>query len=121
MSADPASRALRALAADLAALGDDDLDAILGELDAPSRERLLDLIAAFRRGDAPAPAAPAPVDAPELSPWLAGRLRGEVPDLTASALQALRAAAAAAGWAERPAARPAPARRSVLSRLGLGR
>lgn len=121
MSAEPASRALRAMAADLAALGEADLDAVLGELDPSDRSRLLELIAAFRSGDRLAGAPPAAVPAPALSPWLTRRLAGEAPDLTPRALEALRSAAAAVGWAPRSAGSSAPNRRPLLSRLGLGR
>lgn len=121
MRAEADSRAIRTMAAELASLADDDLHAILAELDIASRERLLGLIAAFRQGDAPfAPAAPEG-PAAALSPWLVRRLEGDEPALAPHALTALREAAAAVGWVRSPPARPAPERPGLLARLGLVR
>lgn len=65
-------RVLRAVVADLALLDDDDVDAILAELDPPGRVRLLALLRSFRSGpEAPAGAQEATLP---VSDWLNRRL-----------------------------------------------
>ena len=119
MQAEPRSRALRAMVADLAALGDEDLKAVLNDLDAPSRDRLLDWIAAFRRGDDRR--VEAADGAPEFSPWLLQRLSDGTSNLAPHALETLRTAAAAEGWTLKGPAPRDPGRAGFLLRLGLGR
>lgn len=119
------SRALRALVAEMAQLGDGDLQAILDDLDGAGRSRLMELMEAFRAGDVATPdvAATSGLNAITPGDWLLARLRPEDPTgarMTPHALQALRRAALTAGWAEVPATPPRrPDHGGLRARLGL--
>lgn len=91
------NRALRSLVGEMAALGDEDLRAILDPFDADDRSRLMDLIESFRRGETPVEAAPVIAG---LSDWLTLRLDDASirhSGMTEHAVAALRSAAAMAG------------------------
>jgi hypothetical protein len=118
------SRALRALVAEMAQLAEDDIQAILDDLDVGSRARLTALIETFRGGDNPAAYAPPPEGAATSAPgdWLLARLQPRDPaasGMTSHALQALHRAAQGAGWSGAPASVAAPDQRGLLARLGL--
>lgn len=120
------SRALRALVAEMAQLGDDDLQAILDDLDSGARARLTVLIETFRAGDGPAAYAPQPGESVAAAPsdWLLARLRPRdtaASGMTPHALQALKRAAQEAGWTDTPASPVSTAadQRGLLARLGL--
>lgn len=127
-------RALRRLVTDLARAAPEDVEAILGQLDGPRRQRVRALLSSYLAGDEPPPVrAPPPVREPPgpagVSPWLAARLdpaasahagraqgvRRKVDrygrdlglefSMTAHALEALRASAAEA--APGPGSEPA--------------
>lgn len=112
MAASGSNRALRALVAELADLGDIDLESILADLEPGERSHLLELMAEYRTGEARPDAETG--RAPELSPWLNDRLTAPAPPgVTPEATDALRQAAADRGWrsaspgrAARPARRP---------------
>ncbi|HYC68871.1 hypothetical protein [Brevundimonas sp.] len=97
MSASGSNRALRALVAELAELGDRDLKAILVDLDAGERDCLLELMAEYRDGGGNPEGAQGPDLA--LSDWLTGRLREKVSSgMTTFAAEALRQSATSMGW-----------------------
>ena len=118
------SRALRTLVAEMAQLDDDDLQAILDDLDIGSRARLMDMIESFRNGDGPVRAETGVPDAALVpTEWLQARLRPRDPaasGMTPYALQALRRAAMNAGWTDAAAAvERRPDQRGLLAVLGL--
>lgn len=117
------SRALRALVAELALLGDEDLQAILDDLDALARTRLLGMIDRFRSGEGVAvPAALTPASTADLGDWLLTRLNPRNPEatgMTPHALQALRQAARESGWSSAAPVTAAPGPRGLLGRLGM--
>jgi hypothetical protein len=73
-----AERELRRMVVDLAALLPEDREAVLGELDAPQRRVLEDMLRAFNgealAAEAVAPDAVAGCDASKFSPWLVERM-----------------------------------------------
>lgn len=121
LAKDP-GRALRSAVAELAGLADEDVQAILSELDATSRRRLTELLEDYHRGDLPVPAATrVPLD---LAPWLAERVsgggEGRTWTMTPHASQTLARIAAGHGWTT-PAVKRAPVgvTRGLLARVGL--
>lgn len=121
MSAD--SKALLALVADLAQLGDEDIQAILGELDPDARRRLDALMARYRQGDHAPTVDNAPIT--PLSGWLTDRLAvnddARSTGMTPHGSETLRRIARMHGWSPTRDAAAAPSpRRPLLSRLGRG-
>ena len=126
-------RALRRMAADLAALHADDAAAILGELTAAERAKIEVLLSEYTDGPQLAPPPPpAPVkecDIAQLSPWLAERVRAELPQgisMTREAHQLLRNCAvelypAPAGPAPSGPGRLARMARRAMSIMSLSR
>lgn len=114
------SKALRSVVADLAHLRDDDVEAILADLDAPSRNRLADLLNAYRKGDA-GDGASALTPALDIAPWLSDRLaaaqQGQHGGMTAHAVQALQRIAADQGWSGSPVEARRPAQRGLIDRM----
>lgn len=124
MRADGSHRALMSLVAELAQLGDGDVQAILADLDAASRERLDDLLDAYRRGDTVVAAASRVRGSLTLSPWLTDRLAlnddARSTGMSLHASGALRRIAASHGW--RPPGSAGHATRDarpLLARMGL--
>lgn len=126
MAASGSTRLLRSMVADLARLGDDDLQAILDELDGASRQRLTGLLHDYQQGETVvSTSSPIPAGA-VLSDWLIDRLsdadstagRG----LTPAARQALRKAALEHGWSAPPSPpRSAGLRHALAARIGWNR
>lgn len=122
MSAREPGRALRSAAAELARFADEDVQAILSELDMASRRRLTELLDDYHRGDLPGPVAAG--FRLDLTPWLAERVSGggesKAWAMTAHASRTLARIAAEHGWTT-PAARSAPGGRAqgLLARVGL--
>lgn len=120
MPARDSGRTLRSVAAELAQLTDDDVEAILSELDAAARRRLTALLGEYHRGGPPAAAPATPGRDLQLTSWLAERVSGAGGTMTAHAARALARVAAEQGWAP-PIADGAPARttQGLLARIGL--
>lgn len=116
------SRALRSVVADLAQLRDEDVQAILADLDLPSRDRLAGLLEAYKNGDAsngsPVPA----LAAIGVGPWLSDRLsagrQGHPGGMTPYAIQALQRIAADQGWSASPVEMRPPAPQRLIDRMG---
>lgn len=117
-------RALLTLVADLAQLGDGDVQIILQDLEPPERNRLVELLDAYRRGETVEPKAPAATAGVMLSPWLTDRLsqndESRTTGMTLHASEALRRIAMRQGEAETHAGgHSARDARPLLARLGL--
>ena len=126
MPARQPGRALRSAAAELTLFAEEDVQAILSELDVASRRRLTELLDGYRGGDLPARAATASPSAhrPDLASWLAERMSGggEVRTwtMTPHASQTLVRIAADQGWTTSTARSEAGLRTpGLLARLGL--
>lgn len=121
MLADP-GRALRSAAAELSGFADEDVQAILSELDMASRRRLTELLDDYHRGDLPGPAATGV--RLNLTSWLAERVSGggesRAWTMTSHASQTVARIAAEHGWTT-PTVRSAPVggTRGLLARVGL--
>lgn len=115
------SKTLRSLVADLAQLRDEDVEAILADLDLPSRSRLEDLLGAYKRGDACDESSTSAPRGVVVSPWLSDRLstarQGQYGGMTAHAAQALQRAAANQGWSGSPVEVRQPGQRSLIDRM----
>ncbi|GLK50161.1 hypothetical protein GCM10017620_31350 [Brevundimonas intermedia] len=112
------SRALRRIAADMAQLDIEDVQAIFAELAAPSRSRMVALIAGFKAGALKRPEGALEPSASPYSPWLETRLARMDPSglMTDQARAALRRLAAESGWTG--AARPTPRAKGFAAILG---
>lgn len=122
MSAREPGRALRSAAAELARFTDEDVQAILAELDVTSRSRLTELLADYHQGDLPAPAAAGLQ--PDLTSWLAERAsgggEGRAWAMTPHASRTLARIAAEQGWTTQAArSTAAGGARGLLARVGL--
>lgn len=123
MSGDAPGRTLRGLVAELAEVSDDDLQMILAAFDGHERNRLLDLISDYRRGDKPAMENGASYDS-RFSPWLADRLsERHATGMTPHAIAALRQAATNDDWTGQTPTTPASPLpiASLFARWGLKR
>lgn len=106
------SKALRRAAAELTALDEADIEAILQGLEPEARARLAGLMDDYRGAFVGASADPhvAPEEAPRFSPWLEGRLGASAEgDLTPHARAMLREAARRMGWRKEPVRPQGPA------------
>ena len=124
MQVEATNRALLSLVAELSEFGDEDVQAVLAELDLPARTRFLALLDAYRRGDIAETASASATSTLELSPWLTDRLTpdGEArsASMTSHASRALHRIAARHGWAHQSTGSPPPATaRPWLARLGV--
>ena len=126
MPAKEPGRALRFAAAELTRFADEDVEAILSELDVSSRRRLTELLDEYQRGDLSGSTVPgvAPGLRLDLASWLIERVsgggEGRAWTMTPHASQMIARIAAEHGWTASPArSAPGDGTRGFLAKVGL--